>query len=545
MLVLLLALACNNPASDVDDTDDTQPADTDTGGDTDTGPDEPIVKLDPDVVQAIEAVALADLEAAEATGVQIAVWFEGEIVYQGQLGSAHPDKDVAITPDTLFQVGSDTKKMTSLALLKQVERGNLAVGDSVGDALPGFDLAQTPGWSDQATLHHLLSHQGGLFDYTPWHDDPDDSVLMTEVYGPVAERLWAHTTPGKTWNYSNPNFSLAGAATEQAAGQPWADVMAADLFVPLGMTRTFARKSEVLLETDVASGNGLVGSSEDAFDPFFASGDWAYATSEPADCADNAWTRPAGLVWSTATDMANMGGWLIDGDEAVLSDDLRGLVGTKHVNLYPAYDGYGYGYGLMVYDGVNLHAGYHDMTVWTHGGNTLAFTSTTWMLPEQRLSVSILSNGYGDDFTLTAVAVMENVAELPAATTAPPVPSDETDHAALVGEYVDPYVGRMIVTDLDGVLQLDMPDLEALGISVSPAMRFEGLTDVYTYRMEGQRYDITFVKDDDGVYRWARNRLFVGSRTTALDSRPVPVRRTPAELAIALAEARVSPLLFP
>lgn len=532
-MLFLLALACKHPADDVE----TDPIDT-----ADT---EPV--LSDEALAAIAERANDDLLASLATGCQIAVWKDGAVVYTVEFGSADPDHaDVAVTSDMLFQIGSDTKKLTALALLQQEAGGALARTDTVAQAIPGLSLAASPDWAGAATLHDLISHQGGLYDDTPWDHNPDDSYLHDRAFGTFAANEWEMAPPGAMWNYSNANFSVAGLAVQTAAERPYADVLEQDIFAPLGMTRTFARKSEVVADGNFAIGSGYTGSSEDPYDPFFGTSDYVEGTAAMDDVADNAFTRPAGLVWSTASDMASYGGFLIEGDADVIDAEGLSALSTPQVRLYPAYAGQQYGYGLMIYDGVTLFDGYHDLRVWSHGGNTLSFTSTTWILPDQRVSISILSNGYGDDFTNTAVELMTQLGDLPPVTDAPPVPTAETDHAALVGTYVDPYIGDMTITDTDGELRIFIPGLVDAGMAAAGSKLTLALTDVYTFRIGRATYDVTFVADDTGTYRWLRNRLVVGTRQQALTAHPSPTRpRDPAALAIALAEQRAAARFTP
>ncbi len=109
LLLLSLALtACNK---DADVKDDTGPIDT---APQDTGWDARYDAL-------VDAVK-ADLAASHAPGVQVAVWEGGQVAFAATFGSGHPDQDVAISNDTLFQIGSDTKKQTAVALLQKVRR---------------------------------------------------------------------------------------------------------------------------------------------------------------------------------------------------------------------------------------------------------------------------------------------------------------------------------------------------------------------------------------------------------------------------------------
>ena len=512
--MLLLLVACPDPA----DTAGGSPADTaDTADTADNTPS----FYDEGAIEAIEKAVRGDLRSNNAAGVQLAVWVDGRIVYTLESGSAHPDTDTPIDAHTLFQIGSDTKKMTALTALQQVEAGTLSLDSTVSEVLPDVQLAASPEWAAEATLHDLLSHQGGLFDYTPWNDDPDDGQLRGTAEGIFAANEWAMNEPGVLWNYSNPNFSLAGLMAESAAGVAWPDLMRQDLFEPLGLADTYARKSEVEARGNFATGWGYTIDDPNPWNlldtPAYTEG-----TVEMDEVSDNAFTRPAGMVWSTASDMARFHAFFIDGDAALLDDALRTDMTTMQTRLYPAWDAQGYGYGWFVVNGINL-PDYYAVPVWVHGGNTLSFTSTSYVLPEQGMSISILSNGYGDDFTRTLVALIEGSRLLPAATEAPALPSSETPAAQLAGTYVDRTLGRFEVTAEGSTLQVAMPDADASGIGHGSAFEFAGITDVYTLTLGGSANAFVFVADEHGEYRWLANRQFTGERAeeNAL-ARPLP-----------------------
>jgi CubicO group peptidase (beta-lactamase class C family) len=505
--MLLLLLACDPSPPDTS----TEPVDTADTGDTADTDDMSLSPLyDVDAIAAIEQAVKRDLRGSNASGVQIAVWVDGRVVYTLESGSAHPDEDQPIDSTTLFQIGSDTKKMTALVALQQVEDGTLSLDSTVEEVLPAVVLNLSPDWSSQATLHDLLSHQGGLFDYTPWSHDPDDAQLAGIAEGIFADSEWAMNEPGNFWNYSNPNFSLAGLMSERVAGVAWPDLMREQLFEPMGLTDTYARRSEVEARGNYATGWGYTIDDPDEWN-LFDTPAYTEGTVEMAQVADNAFTRPAGLVWSTASDMARFHGFFIDGDPAILDDTLRTEMTTMHTRLYPAWEAQGYGYGWMVIDGISLPEPY-DIPVWVHGGNTLSFTSTSYVLPEQGMSISVLSNGYGDDFTSTVVALITGSGLLPASAEISSFPTEETDHASLVGTYTDHVLGRIEVSDEDGTLTAAMPDADAAGIQHGSTLEYAGVTDVYSLSLGRSASTFVFTPDDAGEYQWLANRAFVGTR---------------------------------
>jgi hypothetical protein len=68
---------------------------------------------------ALAAAIEADLASSAATGASVAVWLDDEIVWVGGFGTADPAGGLPPDEDTRFQIGSDTKKLTALSLLRE------------------------------------------------------------------------------------------------------------------------------------------------------------------------------------------------------------------------------------------------------------------------------------------------------------------------------------------------------------------------------------------------------------------------------------------
>jgi hypothetical protein len=225
--------------------------------------------------------------------------------------------------------------------------------------------------------------------------------------------------------------------------------------------------------------------------------------------------------------MARLAGFLVDGDPAVLPPELHALLATPHVAMYPASDAadIGYGYGLMVYGaGWSGVEGFHTTPLWAHGGNTMTMTSGFYVLPEQRIAVSVLSNGYGDDFTMTAVTALEALADLPTTDDVPALLPPPGDPSGLAGEWVDPYtLGALTLTWDGAALSVDAPDLEAAGVSVGDTME-PVYADLYLLRIAGADRDFSYYADADGG-EWLVHRQFSWRRAPAAESRAA---RTPA-----------------
>ena len=467
----------------------------------DMGPGEP-VQL-PDLRPLREAIE-RDLMQSNATAASVAIWYEGEVIWLGGFGEMTDGAGVRRAPDeeTMFMIGSDTKKMTSMLYLQQVARAGseASLQTKIEEVVPALTLFRAPDFPS-ATAHDLMSNQGGLVDHIgPLTTSTTDSVLEDYTLGSLSSRVYQLAPPGKFYNYSNPSFSALGLMTQRLDGaRAWADIVEQDLFSPLAMTRSVARKSSV---DPVNHARGIGVSSP---------GQAMVAEIDLEQTWEDAYIRPAGLVWSTPSDQMRLARFMIEGDETILSADLLASTMASQTPLYPDLPG-AYGYGVIRNQGVNLGAAhYPDLVILSHGGNTLTHTSTFYVLPQQRFGISILSNGQGDNFQQSVVEAIRLFVELPEPGQAPEVPFDAAELDMLTGEYVDPNnVGKVIVSREGDDLVIDMPDVAQAGVPYERALERVS-TRVWVANIQGQRLPLSFF-DGDRFEVFMANRAFVATK---------------------------------
>ncbi len=465
------------------------------------------------LVEALEE----DLANSQAPGVSVAVLEDGEITFARAFGSGHPDRDEPITADSLFQIGSTTKMLTASALLRKVQAGDLSLDDSLADVLPELEFELDPTWSEQIQVHHLLSHQAAVVDSAPWESNPDDEQLADYSYGDFSDYYYLMNPPGLFWNYSNPHFCLAALITQENDDRYWPDIMTQDIFQPLGMDRSYARRTEAEQDGDYSSSFGYV----DAFAT-------QMSTVEMNDVYDHGWTRPAGMVWSTPSQMVTFADFLMNGNSAVLDDSLRQEMTIEQVNTLYYNDEIHYGYAVFVARGFTWGEHYYQIPTWFHGGNTMSFSSELYMVPEQGFAISILSSGYGTDFVYSVGTALTTLLDLPSPVTPPEYQLDTSQFYRHLGTYYDQYsVGEVIISQEGDDLFIDMPDLETYGYSVEPRLMAVS-TDLFYVIIDGVYYDITFIRDEgQELSTYIRNRYYVALRDEADTGNDSEKRATP------------------
>ncbi|MEA3058182.1 MAG: hypothetical protein QOF34_997 [Sphingomonadales bacterium] len=255
-------------------------------------------------------------------------------------GFANADARTPITPDTLFQIGSISKSMTSLVLHQFAAEGRLDLNARISAIMP--DLPLPPG--NTITVQHLLDHTAGL---------PDDAPLFTPG------GLWTAYAPGAHWHYSNTGYEMLGKLAEHVGGKPLDQLLAERIFAPLGMRRSHG--------AIIGADRTLYAQGYEAADP---TGVFVWGTL----LAPTAWvgvTFGAGSVASTAEDMTRFLRFLANaaqgrGGLGLAADQAKAFTGRSVASDTP---GMSYGNGLM-------HVGNGPRTYLHHTGGMVSFSSS-------------------------------------------------------------------------------------------------------------------------------------------------------------------------
>lgn len=170
-----------------------------------------------------------------ATAVSIAVVRDGKIIWEEGFGWADREKQVAVTPNTPFQLASLAKTFEATLAAVLHERRRLDLDRPVNDYLRTTGVS-SPVWNVRGTtIRRLLMHTGGLSTFNIWCALPlsqcrfPSADEMIRQYGIIAQ------DPGGAFDYSNLGYFVASEAVARAAGRPLRDLLRDEVFRPLGM----------------------------------------------------------------------------------------------------------------------------------------------------------------------------------------------------------------------------------------------------------------------------------------------------------------------
>jgi methyl acetate hydrolase len=209
----------------------------------------------------LDAALRRAVEAHEMPGVVAMAASAAGLLYQGAFGQRDVADGPAMTLDTVFRIASMTKAITSVAAMRLVEEGRLALDAPVPDigepalnapqVLDGFDAAGRPLLRPARrpiTLRHLLTHTAG-FTYDWINPNTRRYAEMTGMPAAISGKLDALRQPlafdpGERWEYGV-NIDWVGRLVEEMSGRTLDAVLRDRIFAPLGMPDTvFATTAE-------------------------------------------------------------------------------------------------------------------------------------------------------------------------------------------------------------------------------------------------------------------------------------------------------------
>jgi CubicO group peptidase (beta-lactamase class C family) len=415
-----------------------------------------------------EAFAQETVEAFDLPSMTMIVQKEGEVLFSGAWGSRGRESDqVAPNLETMYAIASLSKAYTAASIGMLVDDGKLRWDDKVKTHLPWFEM-HDPYVTEHLTIEDLLCHRSGLITF-------DGDLLW---YGSNYDRKEAvkrirHREPTyefrSEFGYQNLMFMTAGEVIEAVSGMSWDAFVAERILKPLEMERT------------TSSYNAFI--NDDNFAKPHLSGEEIFTLSYENSGATAA-------LNSCASDMSKwLSFWLdqgvVNGDTLLQPATVKKIwalhtplaVGNFDARNGTHFKGYAQGWFVMDYNG---------RKVIHHGGGLPGFITKAVLVPEEQISIVVLTNDMSSVPTMMMYAAIDAVMGRPydawleqfegykkgadereakqkeerLATKQPNAKVQKA--AAYLGTYADAIYGEAVVTNDGGELKLQFKPAEKL-----------------------------------------------------------------------------------
>jgi CubicO group peptidase (beta-lactamase class C family)/uncharacterized protein YneR len=332
-------------------------------------------------------------------GAAILVVKDGKTVFRKAYGLANVESGKALTPETVFRIGSITKQFTSSAILKLSEQGKLNLQDEITKYLPDY-----PTQGKKITIEHLLTHTSGIRSYTSLpeimnKETKAKTFQVSEMISTFKDKPMDFD-PGDAYAYNNSGYFLLGAIVEKISGTSWDDYIRKNFFSPLKMRSTF---------------------TEDKNIPVLATGYVKAVVYQPADYVHPSIPYSAGAIFSNVDDLWKWNNAIFSGQ--ILKRESLEKAWTPLTLNKGEKQSYGYGWQL---------GRIRKNKVIAHGGGIDGFLSYALYVPDAKLFVTVLCNAMSQ----APEAIAYRVAKIASNT-------DEKEPTALVldDKTLDEYIG--------------------------------------------------------------------------------------------------------
>ncbi len=306
------------------------------------------------------------LKEHKIPGASVAIVHNRDVFYT-KLWGVTGESEKKITSKTPFAIGSISKSLTGLAIVKLIENKKINLEDSVQQHLPWFKVKDNQS-SSNITIQHLLTHSSGMSTYEGLALSDKQSKTTTAIKENVMKlsNVTLTAPPGQKYQYSNANYLVLGALIEEVSKETYSTYMEKQIFQPLRM-------------------NGAAANSEDSYKKGYLTGyqSWFGIPRKSTVSYDNGGT-PYGYITANLEDMIQFIKFLNHQEHTqFLSKDSMDLYLSP---LYKIDSAKYYGFGLRT---TNING--NEKMVW-HSGSTPDSHAEIFILNETGWGVVILTN---------------------------------------------------------------------------------------------------------------------------------------------------------
>ncbi len=150
---------------------------------------------------------------------------------QFYLGTTDVTSKRPVTERTVFEIGSNSKAFTGLAIQLLVTRGLLDLEKPIRHYLPWFDLAHA---GRELSVRDFLYHTSGLtfatIKFVRNHDKPGPEPILRDL-----NKTRTSFPPGTTFSYATVNYTILASLIETVTRRTYADFVRSEILVPLGL----------------------------------------------------------------------------------------------------------------------------------------------------------------------------------------------------------------------------------------------------------------------------------------------------------------------
>ena len=327
----------------------------------------------------LDEMIIKGIQDWKIPGLTTVVVKDSKVVFQKTYGVKNLKTKESVDEYTLFNMGSTTKAIISIALGILVDQRKINWNDKVREHLPYFELSDSY-ITEEARIKDLLTHNLGI-------DQADllwtiDSVSTKKTISRLKYAKKIYPLRGG-YEYNNVMYAVAGEVISSVSGEHWTTFVEKNILEPLEMTNTKTKASELF-----DWGNYVTPYLNDIEDGIIQMN---YNLSDQIGAA--------GMIWSCSNDIQNYLIFLVnDGifkSKSILSKNTFSYIFKPHIlipssSFYPTQkltkpNWISYGLGWFQHD-------YKGMKLDFHTGSIEGLIAIAGIIHDKDIAVYVFAN---------------------------------------------------------------------------------------------------------------------------------------------------------
>lgn len=419
--------------------------------------------IDADFISKLDGL-FREYDRTDSPGFGVGIIQNGTTLYSRGVGLANLETRTVFTAATVSDIGSVAKQLTCMGVVLLEQQGRLELDDDIRQYFPDI-----PDLGSKITIRQLMHHISGLREVydmlalSGWQQG--DGIHQRDAFDLVMHSTALNFVPGSDYAYCNTGYMLLGSLIAKVGGKDFEQWMRENIFLPLGMERTYIMDRQGELFPDCADSYTL------------SAGQWV-------KLYDNSTAFGQGGIYSTIPDMLQ---WL-DNFRTGKVGGQSGLQQLSTRGILAAGDTLDYALGIE-------HAEYRGLRFLQHTGSSAGYRAILCYVPQYELGIMLKSNYTGFDGEALSRKILDLLPGLPQLPVkAPPAPAKKQEPKQV--QAPESYTGRFFSAELDQFFEIYLQgnklffrsrnlapvELEAVG-----ADRFKGVSFID---------EIAFVKDN-------------------------------------------------
>lgn len=295
---------------------------------------------------------LDSLEAHDKFMGTVLLASEGKPVFERALGYADLEGKIKATPETHYRIGSISKMFTTVLVLKAVEAGKLTLDQKLADFYPQIKN------SEKITLSMLLQHRSGIHNFTNnanYLSYNTKAISEADLVQIIIDG-GSDFEPDSKGDYSNSNFVLLTYILEKVNEKSFSELLEEQIVKPLNLKST-----SIFSSSDPSQGESY---------SYNYNGKWIKDVE-----TDPSIPLGAGAIASDVKDLNTFIYALFSG-KLISEANLKLMMEIKE----------GFGRGMFSFP-------YYERKSYGHSGGIDGFRSFLAFFPEDKMTITVLSNG--------------------------------------------------------------------------------------------------------------------------------------------------------